>query len=49
MEILIENLILKQLEQQDPISRGPLIGNTAYILLNINPFDENYILVGLDF
>ena len=49
VEILIENLILKQLEQQDPISRGSLIGNTAYILLNINPFDENYILVGLDF
>ena len=28
VEILIENLILKQLEQQDPTMRGSLINNT---------------------
>ncbi|MEE2605390.1 MAG: hypothetical protein VYB19_04465, partial [Bacteroidota bacterium] len=49
VEILIENLILKQLEQQDPTMRGSLINNTAYVLLNIEPYDENYVLVGLDF
>lgn len=49
VEILIENLILKQLEQEDPTMRGSLMNNTAYVLLNIEPYDENYVLVGLDF
>ena len=39
-EILIESLISKQLNQQDPILRGTLGDNTQFILLTILPFDN---------
>ncbi len=39
-EILIESLISKQLNQQDPILRGTLGDNTQFILLTISPFDD---------
>ncbi|MBT7622917.1 MAG: AAA family ATPase [Flavobacteriaceae bacterium] len=42
-EILIENLITKQLNQQDPILRGNLIDNTQFLIVTLEPFNEIHL------
>ena len=48
-ELLVEEIVLKQLEQADPLYKGNLIDNTHYILFTIQPYDPAILGVCLDF
>ena len=48
-ELLIEEVLLKQLNQADPFYKGNLIDNTHFILFNIDPFDDGLLGVCIDF
>ena len=48
-ELLVEDVLLKILEQADPFFKGSLIDNTHYILVNVTPFDLSMLGVCTDF
>lgn len=48
-EILIENLLEKTLELNDPLNKGSLKENTDYLLLTFDPYDSLYFTVASDY
>ena len=48
-ELLIEALVDKVLDQNDPLNKGKLRDNTDYILISIEPYDSVYFTVASDY
>ena len=48
-ELLVENLIEKVLNLNDPINKGDIRDNADFVLLGIFPFDKNLFLVANDY
>lgn len=48
-ELLVEDVMLNVLEQNDPFSKGNLLDNSHFILVNYSPFDLGILGVCTDF
>ena len=48
-ELLIEALVDKVLDQNDPLNKGKLRDNTDYLLLSVEPYDSVYFTVASDY
>ena len=48
-ELLVEALVEKTLEQNDPLNKGKIRDNMDYVVLHVTPFDQSLFHVSLDF
>lgn len=48
-ELLIEDLLEKILDQNDPLTRGRIAESIDFVVLQVAPYDQNLVLVGSDY